>query len=116
LPAAASALCTTRERVVIHPPKRPQIQRPAYFHEGEPTQPLVDESELRVPLSSDMSPSNEGQDINGPTHPLQADQPLLHRHLINDQREIHTQQRAQKVAVRRTFWNQLQGWFKSPYH
>jgi eukaryotic-like serine/threonine-protein kinase len=116
LPASARVLSTTRERVIIHLPKRPQAQRPSYFDQGEPTQPLLDESELTHTLSSDTPPSNEEQDLNGPTHPLPADQPFLHRHIINDQREFQTQQPSRKISARRTFWNQLQDLFKSSSH
>ncbi len=115
LPASPRALRSVRERVVIHPPKRPQVQRPSYFDEGEPTQPLVDDSELLLThtLSSDMSLSTVEQTLSDPTHPLPATQASPHQHTTNDQSEVHPDHSSRKGIVRRTFWNQIQNLFKS---
>jgi eukaryotic-like serine/threonine-protein kinase len=118
LPVSLRALRPARERVVIHPPKRPQAQRPPYFDEGEPTQPLIDDEELLLTrtLSSDMPLSNAECNSDGLTHPLQATLAPLQQSTTNDQREVHLQHPARKVPVRRTFWNQLQGLFRSSTH
>ena len=107
LPASLHALRPARERVVIQPPKRPHAQRPSYFEDGEPTQPLVDESELSLThaLSSDAPLSN--------VDPLQGTQTSLHEPVTNNQKEVHIQPISRKVPLRRNFWHQLQDMFRS---
>jgi serine/threonine-protein kinase len=105
---------TPRERIIVHPPKRPQAQRPSYFDDSETTQPLGDESASLLTHSPDMSSSYEGQDIDGPTHPLQITQASAHLNTVDNQSEASTQRPLRKVPARRTLWNQLQHLFRSP--
>jgi serine/threonine-protein kinase len=67
-----------REKAVMHPPKRPQIQPPRYFDQ-ENTQPLPGETSVSAPLTSaqqqqvapEAPPVKEsGIDTEGPTGPL----------------------------------------------
>lgn len=113
---SAHFLRPPRERVIIYPPKRPQVQHSSYLDDSEQTQPLVDESDLALThsLSSDTPSENEGGNITGPTHPLQTAQILLHSDTANNQGDVHTMLSLQKASGRRTFWNHLQGLFKSP--
>jgi serine/threonine-protein kinase len=98
-----------RERVVIQPPKRPQIQPPRYI-ELEQTQPPPPEPVAQSPVTA-FSPPTTNQpakvvtvtshqvDTEGPTGPLDATNRLSSR----EQKE----QDMLMVAKRRTFWQKI---------
>jgi eukaryotic-like serine/threonine-protein kinase len=118
LPAPLRTPRPARERILIHPPKRPQSQHTSFFDEGEPTQPLVDESEFSLmhARNADTPLSNIERKSDGPTQPLQGTPVSLHPHATDDQREVHIQRSSGKAPLRRTFWNQLQDLFRSSTH
>jgi len=101
----------SRERVVMQPPKRPQMQRPRYL-DLETKQPSPGEliapkpaPAARPPVVSAEPPLVSGQEIDteGPTGPLE---PPMER------REIEQfEQRSRELSKRQPFWRKL---FRSP--
>ncbi len=104
-----------RESIVIHPPKRPHVNRPRYL-DLEATQPPGESTE-RSPMQSQEEPVQEQpatprrkeHEDEIPTKPLS---PVTNVH-------THTQQQGEQALLslrpetRRTFWQQLQRLFKS---
>jgi eukaryotic-like serine/threonine-protein kinase len=102
-----------RERIVIQPPKRPQMQPPRYL-DLEQTQPPSPEPVAQSPVVAFFSPVHNQSDqaalttsyevdTEGPTGPLGATNILSPR----EQKE----QDMLATAKRRTFWQKI---FKSP--
>lgn len=102
-----------RERIVIQPPKRPQMQPPRYI-DLEQTQPPLPEPTPQSPITAFSPPANEqpalmaavtAQDVDteGPTGPLSATN-ILSPH-------THKEQDMPEVAKRRKIWQKL---FKPP--
>jgi len=102
-----------RERIVIQPPKRPQMQPPRYL-DLEQTQPPPPEPVAQSPVVAFVSPvhnqpaqaastNSHEVDTEGPTGPLGATNILSPR----EQKE----QDMLATAKRRTFWQKI---FKSP--
>lgn len=111
----------SREGIVIHPPKRPQANRPRYL-DLEATQPQPGQGNEHSPRQSPGEPEREQSPTQSraasddhkdeiPTRPLSP---------IMDE-DTHSQQRVKKdhtpanpdAEARRTLWRQLQRIFKS---
>jgi eukaryotic-like serine/threonine-protein kinase len=99
---------TSRERVVLQLPKRPQIQRPLSqdLTHSPPGKPVASEPVPTAPLATASAepPLINAQEINieGPTGPLEP---------FPAQREIEQlEQKASELAKRQPFWRKL---FKS---
>jgi serine/threonine protein kinase len=102
-----------RERIVIQPPKRPQMQPPRYI-DLEQTQPPLPEPVVQSPITAFSPPSTEQPtqmaavtshdvDTEGPTGPLSAAN-ILSPHRQKEQDML-------TVAKRRRIWQKL---FKPP--
>ena len=112
-PVIAHQQKTARERIVIQPPKRPQMQPPRYLDLVQ-TQPPPPEPVAQSPVAAFVSPVHDRPtqeastnshevDTEGPTGPLGATNILSPR----EQKE----QDMLAAAKRRTFWQKI---FKSP--
>ena len=106
---------TAKERLMIQPPKRPQMQPPRYI-ELEQTQPPPPEPVLHSPVNTFSSPASHQPtpmaatpshevDTEGPTGPLNSTNVLSPRGQKEQDMLI--------VAKRRTFWQKI---FKSSSH
>lgn len=117
IPQAPSILSprqqAARERIVIQPPKRPQMQPPRYI-DLEQTQPPLPEPVVQSPITTFSPPTTEQPaqmaavtshdvDTEGPTGPLSATN-MLPPH-------THKEQDMLTVAKRRRIWQKL---FKPP--
>jgi serine/threonine protein kinase len=104
-----------RESIIIRPPKRPQVQRPRYL-ELEATQPPVETIE-RSPMQSQEAPVHEQPTRPGrkeyayeiPTKPLSP--------VTNVDTDAQQQSEQAPLSLqpdtRRTFWQQVQRFFRS---
>jgi serine/threonine protein kinase len=104
-----------RERIMIQPPKRPQMQPPRYI-DLEQTQPPLPEPVVQSPITAFSPPTTEqpapaqmaavtphGVDTEGPTGPLSATN-ILSPHQQKEQDML-------TVAKRRRIWQKI---FKPP--
>lgn len=107
---------TTRNRVVIQPPKRPQAQRPQYQDiDLEQTQLPANEPDMHM-MSLTPHSVQDTANHNAPipditTNHLEAT-PRNHRTFPNE--KIQTQEAPSKQVVKLGFWDQLQRLFKLP--
>jgi serine/threonine-protein kinase len=106
---------TPREQSIVQPPKRPQVQRPFYFDDSVPTQPLVDESapSLTDVYSPQVSPPYQESHADSPNSFVQSSRVSLQRNRASNRRSVRIPPHSRKTARRRTFWSQLQHLFKS---
>ena len=96
-----------RPKVVIHPPKRPQMQIPRYMELEMPQPPSVEQVEALSPTSqqpdfteSPTRPTSVPEiDTEGPTGPLAPSLPIARR----EQRA----QKARKNKAQRSFWRKI---------
>ncbi len=102
-----------RERVVIHPPKRPQVQRPQYIDtELEPAQPPITGDPISHSLPLPARPQNiEGR--TGPQEPVHGYQPLPLSDTLCDKEKTVPLESLQRPQPPRSLWGQLQKLFRS---
>jgi serine/threonine protein kinase len=110
-------------RVVVHPPKRPQAQRPDYFAiDLQKTQPLHDEPVLPFTASSAArTPQLPVTDhMDGPTRPLEpladGNEPPRQRRFDNSERTTASLLSLPKRPIRQSLWRQLQRLLKPASH
>ena len=104
-------LRTKRQRLVIHPPKRPQMQRPPSLN-SVPTHPPASEplahSPTATPRATDeppVVPRSNGHITEESTGPLE----LIH----NATKTNYQESQPPHAGTRRTFWQRMQRLFKS---
>jgi serine/threonine protein kinase len=114
------------ERVVVQPPKRPQMPRPSYPDiTAEKTQPLSGEppagrarQQASTQTIQKAQRSHEQRSTDGATEPVEAisHPPVSSRPGSAPRREQSTTALlpVQKAQARRTLWSQLQRLFKPP--
>jgi serine/threonine-protein kinase len=105
---------TSRERVVLQPPKRPQMQRPLYLDltQPPPGKPIASDPAPTAPLATVSAEppllNTQEIDIEGSTGPLERSPT---RREIREIREIEQfGQRSRELTKRQPFWRKL---FKS---
>lgn len=111
------------DRVVVHPPKRPQAQRPIFLDiEMEPTRPpLGDPAPPSPPLPSENHALSHFSVLNDNHGRLPIQQAQFHH--LNEFSEAYLAQESEptsrsllSIQKRRTLWDQLQRLFKPPSH
>ncbi|SRR5579884_1963976 len=122
-------LSSSRERITLQPPKRPQAQRPCYYdiEQGEAVQ--MKDSQ-RQESSRSGAPQNEislahnqnVQNIQGPTNPPLPTYPIQERSSYQPQRLHPLANTADRITAqleivgktlhKRKFWHQIQRFFK----
>lgn len=111
----------SREAIVIHPPKRPQVHRPRYL-DLEATQPQPGQAREHSPRQSPGEPEREQSPTQGRTANVDFKDEVPTRPLgpLSDV-DTQAQQQVKKdhiptnpdAETRRTLWRQLQRIFKS---
>jgi serine/threonine protein kinase len=105
-----------REPIVIHPPKRPQAQRPYYIDDDAP---FVPEREARSPAQPPLSPASDASppappvpviDTEGPTGPLPSPSPSPEAEPQENSRGAETGGKDGKEG-RKSLWRRWQSRF-----
>jgi serine/threonine-protein kinase len=105
---------TRREPLVIHPPKRPQAQKPRYY-DVEPTahtpnQQVMHPSSTAQEVKETQTVEEQNIDIDGPTNPLEVfNSPNMsaHQPQVENSKALIPLQSSPKTKQQSTFWNQL---------
>ena len=102
-----------KERVVVQPPKRPQVQRPRYLDDEQIqslVSPLVAPQMATQTVDVQNSPMHDEEridSIDGPTRPLEASVETPQQEERRTNTALIPFQATQKTQVRMSFWKRL---------